>query len=417
MGLIKAALGATTGVLSDQWKEYFYCEALPANVLVAKGKKRNTGSGTDNIISNGSIINVADGQCMLIVESGKVVDLCAEPGEYKYDMTTEPSLFTGKLKENIPAIFKEIGKRFTFDGTPAKDQRIYYFNTKEIMGNKYGTPNAIPFRVVDERAGIDLDIGLRCFGEYTYRLVNPMLFYTNVCGNVSNEYTREEIDSQLKSELLTAMQPAFARLSELGIRYSSVVAHTKELADILREELSATWSERLGIEIQQVGISSIKADEADEAMIKELQHSAAFTDSKRALAYETASRGQAMRDAANNPNGAAMGIMGMNMMGGMQNNSAELLYKMEQQEAAQPKSEATDGWKCECGQVNTGKFCSNCGKAKPVVESWTCACGSVNTGKFCPNCGKPKPVGCANCGWKPESPVGKFCPNCGNPLK
>ena len=417
MGLIKAALGATTGVLSDQWKEYFYCEALPANVLVAKGKKRNTGSGTDNIISNGSIINVADGQCMLIVESGKVVDLCAEPGEYKYDMTTEPSLFTGKLKENIPAIFKEIGKRFTFDGTPAKDQRIYYFNTKEIMGNKYGTPNAIPFRVVDERAGIDLDIGLRCFGEYTYRLVNPMLFYTNVCGNVSNEYTREEIDSQLKSELLTAMQPAFARLSELGIRYSSVVAHTKELADILREELSATWSERLGIEIQQVGISSIKADEADEAMIKELQHSAAFTDSKRALAYETASRGQAMRDAANDPNGAAMGIMGMNMMGGNTTNPAELLYKMEQQEAAQPKSEAVDGWKCECGQVNTGKFCSNCGKAKPVVESWTCACGSVNTGKFCPNCGKPKPVGCANCGWKPEGPVGKFCPNCGNPLK
>ena len=420
MGLIKAALGATTGVLSDQWKEYFYCEALPADVLVAKGKKKNTRSGNDNIISNGSIINVADGQCMLIVESGKVVDLCAEPGEYKYDSTTEPSLFTGSLKENIPAIFKEIGKRFTFDGAPAKDQRIYYFNTKEIMGNKYGTPNAIPFRVVDERAGIDLDIGLRCFGEYTYRLVNPMLFYTNVCGNVSNVYTRDEIDSQLKSELLTAMQPAFARLSELGIRYSSVIAHTKELADILREELSATWSERLGIEIQNVGISSIKANEEDEAMIKELQHSAAFTDPKRALAYDTASRGKAMRDAANNPNGAAMGFMGMNMVGGMSNtSSAELLYKMEQQEAAKPKAEApADGWTCECGQVNTGKFCPQCGKPKPVVESWTCACGSVNTGKFCPQCGTQKPaaVVCGNCGWKPEGPVGKFCPQCGKPL-
>lgn len=422
MGLIRAALGATVGTLSDQWKEYFYCEALPANVLVAKGIKRNGRSGNDNIISNGSMINVADGQCMMIVESGKIVDICAEPGEYTYDTGTEPSIFVGSLKENIPALFKEMGKRFTFDGSPAKDQRIYYFNTKEIMGNKYGTPNAIPFRVVDERAGIDFDIGLRCFGEYSYRLVNPMLFYTNICGNVSNEFTREEIDSQLKSELLTALQPAFARLSDLGIRYSSVVGHTRELTEILREELSATWGDRMGIEIQTVGISSIKANEEDEAMIKELQHSAAFTDAKRAMAYDVASRGKAMRDAANNPNGAAMGMMGVNMVNGMGGaSSSELLYKMEQQEAAQPKPEAPqNGWTCACGSVNTGKFCSQCGSPKPVVESWTCSCGSVNTGKFCPQCGNPKPqaVVCSNCGWKPEAGVaaGKFCPQCGTKL-
>lgn len=262
MGLIKAALGAAGGVLADQWKDYFYCEAIPVDVLAVKGQKRASGrssntKGGDNIISDGSVIAVADGQCMLIVEQGKVVDVCAEPGEYTYDAATEPSIFTGGLNgESIMAVLSNVGKRFTFGGEAPMDQRIYYFNTKELIGNKYGTPSPVPFRVVDERAGIDIDISIRCFGEYSYKVVNPLLFYTNVCGNVSGEYNRSEIDGQLKSELLTALQPAFARISAMGVRYSALPGHTQELAAALKEELSAQWRDFRGIEIQRVGVSS-----------------------------------------------------------------------------------------------------------------------------------------------------------------
>ena len=267
MGLIQAALGSAGGVLADQWKEYFYCEALPENVLVVKGKKKATGrssntKGDDNIITNGSIIAVADGQCMIIVEQGKVVDLCAEPGEYTYDMSTEPSIFDGgKLSANIKAVFANLGKRFTFGGEAPKDQRIYYFNTKEILGNKYGTPSPVPFRVVDQRAGIDIDISIRCFGEYSYRVTNPILFYTNVCGNVGEPYTRDRIDSQMKSELLTALQPAFAKISDMGIRYSSLPGHTQEIADALNDVLSSKWRDLRGYEVVSFGVSSVKASE------------------------------------------------------------------------------------------------------------------------------------------------------------
>ena len=212
----------------------------------SKEKKKVTGrssntKGDDNIITNGSVIAVADGQCMLIVEQGKVVDMCAEPGEYTYDMSTEPSLFSGDLGESIKGVFQNIGKRFTFGGEAPKDQRIYYFNTKELTGNKYGTPSPVPFRVVDQRAGIDIDIAIRCFGEYSIRLKNPMLFYTNVCGNVSEDFKTEQIAGQMKTELLTALQPAFAKISEMGIRYSALPGHTLELADALNEQLSSRW--------------------------------------------------------------------------------------------------------------------------------------------------------------------------------
>ena len=232
MGLIQAIAGAAGGVMADQWKEFFYCESIPADVIVTKGSKKIDGKrssntkGHDNIISNGSVIAVADGQCMLIVEQGKVVDLCAQPGEYVYDTSTEPSIFYGKLSDSIVETFKQIGKRFTFGGDTGKDQRVYYINTKEIPGNKYGTANPVPFRVVDKNIGLDVDITIRCHGEYSYKVEDPILFYTNVAGNVTDTYTRDEIDSQLKSELLTALQPAFAKISDMGIRYSSLPGHT-----------------------------------------------------------------------------------------------------------------------------------------------------------------------------------------------
>lgn len=365
MGLIKAGLGAAGGVLADQWKEYFYCDSISAEVLAVKGQKKTSGRssnthGDDNIITNGSVIAIADGQCMLIVEQGKVVDFCAEPGEYTYDASTEPSLFDGgRLADNIKDVFKNIGKRFTFGGEAPKDQRVYYFNTKELPGSKYGTANPIPFRVVDERAGIDIDISIKCFGEYSIRLANPVLFYTNVCGNIANEYRKEELDGQMKTEFMTALQPAFAKLSEQGIRYSSLPAHAVELADAMNEVLSSKWKELRGIEIVSCGVSSIAADEKDAQLIKEMQRDAAFTDPNRAAAYIVGSQGQAMKDAANNPNGAAGAFVGMGLAQNAGGANAAALYEMGQKQNAAND----DRWFCgECGAENHGgKFCTNCG--------------------------------------------------------
>ena len=443
MGLIKAAFGAAGGVMADQWKEFFYCEAIPADVLAVKGKKKVTGrssnhKGDDNINTNGSVIAVADGQCMLIVEQGKVVDLCAEPGEYTYDMSTEPSIFSGDLGESIKSVFQNIGKRFTFGGEAPKDQRVYYFNTKELIGNKYGTASPVPFRVVDQRAAIDIDVGIRCFGEYSYHIANPLLFYTNVCGNVSEDYDRSNLDSQLKTELLTALQPAFAKISEMGIRYSALPGHTVELADALNEALSAKWRDLRGIEVVSFGVSSVTANEEDEQMIKEMQREAAYMDPTRAAAMLSRSQGEAMKAAASNTaTGPAMAFMGMGMAGQMGGINAQNLYAMGQQQAAQQAAQqpapqpaapaaapAANGWTCACGQTgNTGKFCGNCGQPKPADESWTCTCGAVNKGKFCAECGKPRPAAvkrfkCDKCGWEPEDPTNppKFCPECGDPF-
>ena len=236
--------------MADQWKEFFYCEAIPSNVLVTKGQKKlsskwssNT-KGSDNIISNGSGIAVADGQCMIIVDNGRVVELCAEPGEYKYDTSTEPSIFSGSLGNSIKETFKKIGARIGYGGDTGHDQRIYYFNLKEIMNNKFGTQNPVPFRVVDRNINLDVDISIRCNGEYTYRIADPMLFYTNVCGNVSQQYTTDQIAGTLKAEFLTALQPAFARISAQGVRYSALPGYTQEITDAMNQALAQKWREK-----------------------------------------------------------------------------------------------------------------------------------------------------------------------------
>ena len=408
MGLISAALASAGGVLADQWKEYFYCEAMPDNVLAVKGSKRSNSRGnrgSDNVISNGSLIAVADGQCMIIVDQGKVVDLCAEPGEYVYDMSTEPSLFTGNLGESIKEVFKNIGKRFTFGGEIPKDQRVYYFNTRELPGNKYGTPSPVPFRVVDRNIGLDVDISIRCFGEYSLRMCNPILFYTNVCGNVSTSYTTDQIMGQMKTELLTALQPAFAKLSEQGIRYSALPGHTLEMADALNEVLSAKWRDLRGLEIVSFGVSSVKANEEDEAMIKELQRNAAFRDPTMAAAHLVGAQASAMQDAAKNQGGAAIGFMGMNMAAQAGGVNAQSLYQMGQQPAPAAPAAAPEA-------------------SEAPVAGWTCpGCGTVNKGKFCTECGAKKPAGvpqyrCDKCGWEPADPTKppKFCPECGDPF-
>ena len=338
----------------------------------------------------------------------------------------------GNLSKSIPDVFRNIGKRFTFGGEAPKDQRVYYINTKEIMGNKYGTPSPVPFRVVDRNIGLDVDISIRCFGEYSYRITNPILFYTNVCGNVAADYDRSQIDGQLKTELLTALQPAFARISDMGIRYSALPGYTMEMAEAMNLVLSSKWKDLRGVEIVSMGVSSVKASEEDEAMIKELQRSAVYRNPNMAAAKMVDAQAEAMKAAASNSGGAMMGFMGLNMAqqaGGM--NATQLFQMAAQQPAAQPAAQPVaqpvaqpetpaNGWKCTCGHTATGNFCPECGAKKPEA-GWTCACGNVNKGKFCSNCGAKKPAAaplyrCDKCGWEPEDPKNppKFCPECGD---
>ena len=436
MGLLKALMGSVGGTLADQWKEYFYCDSMPEDVLAVKGKKRVSGRSAnrenDNIITNGSVIAVADGQAMMIVDQGKVVEFTAEPGEFTYDASSEPTIFCGDLGTSIMETFKTVGKRFTFGGEKAKDQRVYYFNLKELVGSKYGTPSPVPFRVVDRNIGLDWEISVRCFGEYSFHICDPLLFYTNVCGNITEDYTRDRLEGQMKTELLTALQPAFARISEMGIRYSSLPAHTMELADILNQVLSKKWRELRGIEIVSFGVSSIKASEEDEKMLKDMQRTAVFSNPNMAAAYDVMARGDAMKAAASNTAGAATGFMGMGMvqnMGGGTN--AAQLFQMGQQQAAQPAAApasapapAAESWKCSCGATATGKFCTECGAKRPEAPvGWTCSCGTVNQGKFCTECGAKKPSAapqyrCNKCGWVPADPKNppRFCPECGDPF-
>ncbi|MBQ4349805.1 MAG: SPFH domain-containing protein [Clostridia bacterium] len=469
MGLIAAALGSVGNTLADQWKEFFYCDALDADTLMVKGQKRTKGNnrGNDNIISNGSIIAVADGQCMIIVEQGKIVEVCAEPGEFVYDTSTEPSIFSGSLGSSILDTFKTIGKRFTFGGDTAKDQRVYYFNTKEIPNNKFGTANPVPFKVVvNEQLGYKLSVDLRCNGTYSYKLTNPLLFYTNVAANVANSYQRSEIDPTLKAELIDALQPALAVLSANGVSYDQIPAHTKELKKALNDELINEWGKR-GIEVfsMSMGVPSIPEDQRKKITTWEetaMMRGDAFAQS----AFTTTTSAANAATAAANPNGAVNGFMAMNMAGQQGGQNAANLYaaglqqqQMQQQFAQQQAAQApaADSWKCTCGAVVTGKFCPECGskkpEPKPAADAWTCPtcgkqatgkfcpecgtkkpaetadgwtcpdCGTSNKGKFCQNCGTKKPAGaklykCDKCGWEPEDPAHppKFCPECGDPF-
>lgn len=457
MGLIKAGIGAVGGVLADQWKEFFYCDSIEKDVLVKKGQKRTGGrssntKGSDNIITNGSGIAVADGQCMIIVEQGKIVEVCAEPGEYTYNSSTEPSVFSGELGDSLVETFKSIGKRFTYGGDTGKDQRVYYFNTKEILDNKFGTPNPIPFRVVDRNIGLDVDVSVRCSGVYSYKITNPLLFYTNVCGNVEYEYTTDEIASQLKTEFVSALQPAFSKMSSMQMRPNEIPGHAMELADAMNEALTKKWAELRGLSVVSIAMNPITLPEEDAQMIKTAQKNAMFRDTTMAAAHLVDAQAQAMKSAASNSAGAMTGFMGLGMAAQSGGMNAQTLYGMGQQQNNTQNTAGNDTWKCTCGAVvsgnfcsqcgtkkpqptaadewicpncstkASGKFCPECGTKKPEENGWTCAkCGTVNKGKFCQNCGEKKPEGaplykCDKCGWEPEDPKNppKFCPECGD---
>ena len=430
MGLIRAGAGALGGTMADQWKEFFYCDAIDKDTLVVKGAKRTSSrssntKGNDNIISSGSGIAVADGQCMIIVEQGKVVEVCAEPGQFTYDASTEPSIFSGSLGQAILDTFKTIGKRFTFGGDTGKDQRVYYFNTKEIVDNRFGTATPIPFRIVDNRIGLDTDTEVRCNGVYSYKISDPMLFYVNVCGNVEQEYTRDEIDSQLKAEFMNALQPAMARISEMEIRPNAIPAHAGELSDFMNQELTKKWSELRGLEVVSIALNPITLPDEDAAMIKQAQRDAINRNPNMAAATLVGAQAEAMRSAAANEGGAMNAFIGMGMASNAGGANAQSLFAMGQQQAQQPvqaAAPAENTWKCACGTVASGNFCPECGAKRPD-DGWKCSCGQINKGKFCSNCGAKKPAGeplykCDKCGWEPEDPKNppKFCPECGDPF-
>lgn len=467
MGLIKAGIGALGGTLADQWKEFFYCDALPNDVLMRRGQKQtgrrssNT-KGNDNIISNGSGIAVADGQCMIIVEQGKIVEVCAEPGEFTYDASTEPSIFSGKLGESIKATFKTIGKRFAYGGDTGKDQRVYYFNTKEIIGNKFGTPNPIIFEVTNKRINMSRTVQLRCNGVYTYVISDPLLFYTRLCGNVSEEFTRDQIDDQLKSEFIDALQPALGALAEQELRPAQIPAKANELKAAMNDALKQEWLENRGISVGKIALNPITLTPEDMKKINEMEDAASVGSNSFMMAGRMANAtADAMQTAAGNSAGAMTGFMGMGMVGmGGQGGfgAAQNMYnagvqqqQMQQQMqpqaapaqaagwkcacgatvsgkfcpecgAKKPEPAQAGAWKCSCGATATGKFCPECGAPKPAeAEGWKCSCGTVNKGKFCQNCGAKKPESaplyrCDKCGWEPADPAHppKFCPECGD---
>lgn len=437
MGLLKAGIGALSSALADSWRDYFYCDALSDSILAARGWKRVGGKssntkGSDNVISNGSIINVNEGQCALIIDGGKVTEVCAETGEFVYDTSSEPSIFYGDLGENIKATFNSIGKRFSFGGEAPKDQRVYFINTKEVKDNLYGTPSPVPFRVLDKNIGLDVDVSIRCNGVYSYQITNPVLFFSNVCGNFSDTYHKRNLDSMLKGEIVTALQPALGKISDTGVRPSNLPSHTMEICDALNEVLSKKWGEFRGMTISSFNMNPPSLSKEDENLIKELQKTAVMRDPGMAAAHLTQAQGEAMKTAAGNAGGAMMGFMGMNMAQQNGGINAGNLYNMAAQQQAQsapqpqsaPAAPSAAGWTCSCGQTNTGNFCTGCGAKKPEKGgSWTCSCGAENKGKFCMECGKPKPAGvplykCDKCGWEPDDPTKppKFCPECGDPF-
>ncbi len=406
MGLIRAAAESVKGIFADQWKEYFYCEAMDADVLLRKGMKRvgkrgSNRKGSDNLISDGSVIAVNEGQCMIIVDQGRIAEVCDEAGEFIYDASGEPSVFCQDLGESVQRSFESLGRRFSFGGDTGKDQRVYFINLKEIPGNKYGTANPIPYRIVDRNIGLDLEISIRCHGEYSYRIADPVLFYTNVCANAQEEYRRQELEGQMRSELLTALQTVFARIAQQGIRYYQLAAHTEEMAGELNRELSEKWMQTRGIEIVSFGISGVKAPEEDEEMIKQLQRSAVFRDPGMAAAALTGAQAEAMRAAASNTGGAMMGFAGMNMAAQAGGMDVKSLYEMDRENRDRQQGQAgpvlgDTAWDCVCGaKGNTGKFCGECGRKRTASQSYRCIrCGwEVQPGQqppnFCPNCGAP----------------------------
>ena len=415
MGLISAAVSSVSGVLSDSWKEVIEPDDMSDSTLLVKGvavKKGSNKKGTDNYVSNGSVIHVYPNTLMLLMDGGKIVDYSAQEGYYEVNNSSAPSIFNGELKDSV----KETWKRFQFGGVPSQKQYVYYINTAEIKGIKFGTRN--PVNYFDNFYNAELF--LRAHGSYSIKITDPIKFFTEFAPKGTDRIEIKDLSEQLFNEFMDALQSAINQMSIDGVRISAITSKSRELSKYMADVLDADWNDLRGIEVCSVGLASISYDDESKALINMRNKGAMMSDPTIREGFVQSSVAQGMQAAGSNTSGAAnafMGMgMGMNAAGGFmstasQTNAAQMAQQQAAQQAAQ-QNQAANGWKCSCGTVNTGNFCSGCGSKKPENTSWTCSCGTTNTGRFCSNCGSPKPAGewVCSCGTKN---TGNFCSGCG----
>ena len=419
MGIIKAALHAVGGAFADQWLEVLEADDMGGTTLFTKGvkvrkndKRNNNKKGTEDYVSDGSIIHVYPGQFMMLVDGGKIVDFTADEGYYKVDNASAPSLFAG----NLGSTLKESFSRIKFGGVPSTSQKAYFINLQEIKGIKFGTRN--PINYFD--SFYNAELFLRAHGTYSIKITDPLKFYSEVIPKNADRVEVSQINEQYLNEFLEALGAAINSMSADGVRISYVASKSRELSRYMQTELDEDWKALRGMEVLSVGLGGISYDEKSREMIDMRNQGAMLGDASIREGYVQGAVARGMEAAGSNANGSAQAFMGMGMAmnaggGFMSAASASNQAQMERDRQAAPAAPA-NGWTCSCGQTNTGKFCSECGSPKPApAGTWTCACGAVCTGKFCPECGSPRPAAewfCTECGAKNDAGA-KFCSECG----
>ncbi|MBE5987062.1 membrane protease subunit (stomatin/prohibitin family) [Lacrimispora xylanisolvens] len=389
MGIVKALTSAIGGSLADQWLEVIEAGDMGDQTLFTSGVKVRKGSntkGTDNTVSDGSVIHVYPNQFMLLVDGGKVIDYTGEPGYFTVKNSSMPSLFNGQLKEAVSESFD----RIRFGGQTPTAQKVYFINLQEIKGIKFGTPN--PINYFDQFYNAELF--LRAHGTYSIKVTDPILFYAEAVPKNADHIEVEDINGQYLSEFLEALQSSINQMSADGIRISYVASKGRELGQYMADVLDDQWRVGRGIEIQSVGIASISYDEESKSLIQMRNQGAMLSDPGIREGYVQGAAARGIEAAGSNANGSLAGFMGMGMgmntAGGFMGAASAANANQMQMNQAAKNAGAQETWTCSCGSVNTGKFCPDCGSKKPEGP-WTCGCGAVNTGKFCSECGKPRP--------------------------
>ena len=414
MGLIRAAISSVSGTLADSWKEVIEPDEMDTETLIVKGVTVKQGSnrkGTDNYVTNGSVIHVFPNTIMLLMDGGKIVDYCAEEGYYQVNNSSAPSLFNGDLKETL----KDTWQRFQFGGGAPQRQYVYYINTAEIKGIKFGTRN--PVQYFDNFYNAELF--LRAFGTYSVKITDPIKFFTEYAPKGTDSVKVKDLTEQLFSEFMDALQTAINQMSVDGVRISQITSKSRELSKYMASTLDEDWNALRGIEVCSVGIASITYDDESKKLISMRNQGAMMSDPTVREGFVQSAVAQGMQSAGANTSGAgnafmAMG-MGMNAAGGFMNSASQTnAMQMQQQAAAQQAAaQSANTWSCSCGATNTGNFCNNCGAKKPApAGTWTCSCGATNTGNFCNNCGAKRPSADWTCSCGNVN-TGNFCNNCG----
>ncbi|WP_374286447.1 SPFH domain-containing protein [Lactococcus sp.] len=420
MGIIKAATSAMGGSMADQWLEVIEPNEMSDQTVFTKGvkvrkndKRGSNRKGTEDVITDGSVVHVYPNMMMLLVDGGKIIDYTAEEGYYTVKNDTAPSMFNGNLRESIQESFF----RFKFGGVTPQKQQVFYINLQEIKGIKFGT--ATPLQYFDNFYNAELFV--RTYGTYSIKITDPLAFYANAIPKNKDRVEIQDINEQYVSEFLTALNTAINQYSAQGERVSFLTSKSMELAKYMSTVLDEDWKNLRGMEIVAVALASISYTEDSQKLINMRNQGAMLGDPTIREGYVQGAVARGMENAGSNPGGSTNAFMGMNMGMNQAGNfiGQATAANQSQQQAQQAKQTDENTWMCSCGSKNTGKFCQNCGKAKPVsADSWTCSCGTENTGKFCQNCGKAKPATdayCSECGALISLANGqpKFCPECG----